>query len=65
MIQHEMYYTLTSVMREYHLEAELRVLLQQEETAVDEDREIIPDGGRGDDVEDREQPANERGDACW
>ena len=53
MIQHEMYYTLTSVVREYHLEAELRVLLQQEETAVDEDREIIPDGGRGDDVEDR------------
>lgn len=58
MIQHEMYYALTSIMREYHLEAELRVLLQQEQTAVDEDREVVPDGGRGDNVENREQPAN-------
>ena len=54
MIQHEMYYELICILREYHLEAELGVLLQREEAAINEDGEVISDGGRGDDVENRE-----------
>ena len=49
--------------RTHHLESELRVLLEEEEAAVDENGQVVSDGGGRDDVEHRQQPAKEGGNA--